>query len=374
MKRFLILLLVISLMFTSGCWDNREIEQRLFVTAIAVDINEDVDEGSVNRLIVTYKYPNINTIGKNAGNGPANFIMSTPSSSIFQASTEFMGEAPFHFYFKHLKVMIFSEELLKNERLVRHILDELNRDTKINKRTRIVATEGKARDVLQLTVNQEYRTEGTIYQILRDNKYTSRYTVKSLTDLITDFDVTGATLVPRIKVEDGKFIVSGGCILKNYKFLACIDQNMNRVINILNGTIGMENIETVYKGNVLSYAVTRGSSKKEISFDDGITVKYDIKLEGYLQGYNIAQKNLVYDDAVLKDMEKNIEDELKKKITETKEFLDKIGAPVLGIGEHISKFHPKMWEQIRSNWDDIMPDVKFDINLDVNIRRTGLTK
>jgi len=373
-KRFLILLLAISLMFTSGCWDNREIEQRLFITAIAVDINEDVDEGSVNRLIVTYKYPNINTIGKNAGSGPANFIMSIPSSSIFQASTEFMGEAPFPFYFKHLKVMIFSEELLKNERLVRHILDELNRDTKINKRTRIVATEGKARDVLQLTVNQEYRTEGTIYHVLRDNKYTSRYTVKSLTDLITDFDVTGATLVPRIKVEDGKFIVSGGCILKNYKFLACIDQNMNRVINILNGTIGMENIETIYKGNLLSYAVTRGSSKKEISFDDGITVKYDIKLEGYLQGYNIAQKNLVYDDAVLKDMEKNIEDELEKKIIETKKFLDKIGAPVLGIGEHISKFHPKMWEQIRSNWDDIMPDVKFDINLDVNIRRTGLTK
>ena len=194
MKKLLVLLLISSLMLTSGCWDSREIEERLFVTAIAVDINEEVQEGNVNRLIVTYKYPNINTIGKNSGSGPINFTLSVPASGISHASTAFMREAPFPFYFKHLKVIIFSKELLEHEELVRHILDELNRSPQINKRARIAVTEGKARDVLKVTADQEYRIEGSIYQVLRNNKFTNRFTVKSLTDLITDLMLLGLPL------------------------------------------------------------------------------------------------------------------------------------------------------------------------------------
>jgi len=374
MKKLLVLLLISSLMLTSGCWDSREIEQRLFVTAIAVDINEEVQEGNVNRLIVTYKYPNINTIGKNSDGGHINFTLSVPASGISQASTAFMGEAPFPFYFKHLKVIIFSKELLEHEELVRHILDELNRSPQINKRARIAVTEGKARDVLKVTAGQEYRTEGGIYQVLRSNKFTNRFTVKSLTDLITDFDVAGVTIVPRISIVSGKFVVSGGCILKNYKFLAWVDQNHNRAINIMNGIIGLENIDTIYNGTLLSYAVTRGYSRKKVTFDDGITVRFDIKLQGYLQGYNISQKNQVYDEKTLEDIENNIEEELEKKILETRKFLDEIGAPLFGVGEHMSKFHPKMWKQVKDNWQEMMPEVKFQLNIDVNIRRTGLTK
>jgi len=63
MKKLWLFLLMVSLMLTSGCWDSVEIEQRLFVTAIAVDINEEVKEGESDRLIITFNYPNINKIG-----------------------------------------------------------------------------------------------------------------------------------------------------------------------------------------------------------------------------------------------------------------------------------------------------------------------
>ena len=79
----------------------------------------------------------------------------------------------------------------------------------------------------------------------------------------------------------------------------------------MNGIIGLENIDTIYNGTLLSYAVTRGSSKK-VTFDDGITVRFDIKLEGYLQGYNISQKNQVYDEKTLEDIENNIEENWRK--------------------------------------------------------------
>jgi len=93
MKKLWLFLLMVSLMLTSGCWDSVEIEQRLFVTAIAVDINEEVKEGESDRLIITFNYPNINKIGNNSGEGPTSFIISKPSSSIFQAGRELIGRS-----------------------------------------------------------------------------------------------------------------------------------------------------------------------------------------------------------------------------------------------------------------------------------------
>ncbi len=374
MKRIVILLLILSLIFTCGCWDNEEIEQRLFVTGVAVDINEEAKEGDINKLLITYSYPNINVIGKTGGSGPNNFTISTTSSGIFQAGTELMGEVPFPFYYRHLKVIILSKKVLEDEKLVRHILDELNRDIKINKRVRVLATPGKAKDVLELAAKEGYRTEGTIYVTIRDNRFTGRYTVKSLTDMIADFDISGVTIVPKITIEGDKFTVAGGCIIKDYKFLDWIDPDKTRVINLIDGNIGTEIIDIMYNGELLSYAIRRSSVKKEISVDDGIVVNLNIRLEGYLQGYSLSEKDQVYNNEILSDIEKTIGRELMKQIEDTNKYLIEKKAPLFGIGEQVSKFHPKLWEKVKDSWDDMMGDVEFKFNIDVVIRGTGITK
>ncbi len=61
------------------------------------------------------------------------YIVSTPCSSIFQAGKEFSTNVEYPFYYKHLKVLILGEDVIKDEKLTREIIDELNRDTKINK-------------------------------------------------------------------------------------------------------------------------------------------------------------------------------------------------------------------------------------------------
>ena len=75
------------------------------------------------------------------------FVLSTPCSSIFQASRELSTRSPFPFYFKHVKVLILGEELLKEENLVREVIDELNRDTKINKKLQILASRRKGKEI-----------------------------------------------------------------------------------------------------------------------------------------------------------------------------------------------------------------------------------
>lgn len=375
MKAILLSILIISLVFTSGCWDKEEIEQRLYVTTIGVDLNEEATEGDLDRFNITYQYPNIDAIGKNAGGGPRSHLATTDSSSIFQAGREFMGEVPYPFFYKHLKVIILGEDLLKEGKLVRSILDELNRDTKINKRVRIVAAEGKAIDILKANYLEEQRTEGAIYATVRDNRHTASFTSKALTDLIIDSDIADVSIVPRIYLdENNKFSIEGGCIIKEYRFLDWVDRGENKSINLINGDLYNETIDVFHNDKLINFAVRNSSASKEVKFNDKIIVDLNIRLEGYLTGYYLSEETIAYSNKVLLDMEKTLEEELKKYINPTIAHLQEIKADVIGIGEHLSKFHPGYWEKVEKNWDEIFSDIKFNVNADVKIRRTGLTK
>ena len=372
MKKKILIILIFSLIFISGCWDKVEIEQRIFVSDIGVDLNQKEE---MNRFIVTYQYPNINAIGKNATEDKRSFVLSTPCSSIFQASRELSTRTPFPFYFKHVKVLILGEELLNEENLVREVIDELNRDTKINKKIQILVAEGKARDIIDANVTREQTVDGVIYTTVKDNKTSSRFTSQTLTGLISDFDYSGATITPRITIKDNRYIISGGCIMKNYKHVAWIDEKENRAISLLKNKTQNETIDIVYKEDLISYTVTGTKSSKKIRVEDGIKADFSIRMEGYLQGYIMDQNKTVFDNEVLKEMEEAIEQSVKKEVNRTINKLQKTHkADIIGIGEHLSKFQPRTWKKIKDNWEEIFPNIDINVTIDVKIRRTGLTK
>lgn len=373
MKKLLVVILIFSLLFTTGCWDKVEIEQRAFVTEIGIDKNEEED--GIDRMTVTYQYPNINNIGKNSSDGESNFLITTNSSSVFQAGRQFMTNEPFPFYYKHLKVVILGNEFLKEEKLIRIVLDELNRDPKINKRVRILASDRTAKEIMKLSHKKEQRTEGTIYSTVRDNRNTSSFTTKSLADVVTDFDVAGVILIPRISLDEKEsFVVSGGCILKDYHFLDWIDAIENKVINLINGDMVIETIDVIYEGNLISYAITETSTSRDVKIDDKITADIKVQVEGYLQGYTLDDKITVKDDETVMNMEKAIEREMMRATERTMSHLKEVKADLIGIGEHISKYHPRKWEKIKDDWDDIFSETEINIDIDVKIRRIGLTK
>lgn len=371
MKRLFLILFLLP--FISGCWDKVEIEQRAFVTSIGIDVNQGQEEK--NKLTVTYQYPNINAIGKNAGVGSPNYLLTANSSSVFQAGRQFVSREPFPFHYKHLKVIILGEDLLKEESLLRAVLDELNRDTKVNKRVRIIAADRTAKEIMEASFNKEQRTEGTIYATVRDNTKTGSFTSKSLADLITDFDISGVTLVPKISLdEQNNFVISGGAILKDYKFLGWIDASENKIINLINGNMIVDTLDVIYEGHLISFVITETITNRNIKFDHEIKANIDVLVEGYLQGYVLSDKNTVGDNETVLSMERTLEEEIMKVVNRTLIHLKDIKADLLGIGEHISKFHPKKWEKIEDQWDEVFADAKININVDVKMRRIGLTK
>lgn len=370
-KTFLILNMILLLLLT-GCWDMAEINQRLFVSSIAVDLNKG--EGA-DKYLVTYAYPNINAIGKNATEDKKKFIVQTPSSSLFQAGREASTREEFPFYYKHLKVFIIGEELAEDSKLIRQVIDELNRDTKINKKVQMLIAKGEAKDILDSKPAHIPITDGTIYNILKDNKSAARFTPQTLTGMIKELDCNNVTLLPKVDKIGDRITISGGAIIKDYKLLGWLNEIENRALAFIKNKVKLELVDIEYKDGLLSYNITDTKSSKNVTMDGEINVNIKIHMEGYLQGYIIEKGVNVFGEDILADMEKAIEKQIKKEVYATiDKSQKKYNADIVGVCEYLSKHYPKEWQQIKGKWDQIYPDVKFNIEVDAKIRRTGLTK
>lgn len=126
----------------------------------------------------------------------------------------------------------------------------------------------------------------------------------------------------------------------------------------------------------MPYVITNSKTKTHVTVD-GDKIKYiaNIDTEGYMQQYKIGAESKITDQKTIMDIEKNLEDTLGKQIKATFNKLQKeFKVDVIGLGRHISKYEPDLWEEVKDNWDEIFPSVEFEVNVDSRLRRIGMTK
>lgn len=383
-RKILILFILISLSLTTGCWDMVEINQRTFPYTVGIDLNpdrsdskkSDVENG--HEYIVTMSYININGIGKNATQEERVFVVSTPASSIFEARKKLANIVAYPIYFKHLRVMVLGEELGGHEEVVREIMDGLSKDFIINKKLRIATTKGRAQDILEAVPKalKQEEIEGSLFALLKGSKQTSKYVSKTLSSFIEEMYL-GSDMVPRMKVgENNDIEVFGGCIFKDYKIIGHLDELEVRTVSFIKNQGSLELIKVPYKDNMISYEILGEKVKRKlITSEDQLTMKIDIETEGDLQQYILKDEISNDDIHELKSMEKAIKSVIEDEVNRMVDLLQKKhSADLIGVGEYISKFHPKVWKEISKDWEEIFSEMNIEINVHPKIRRRGLTK
>ena len=375
MKKIILLLTITILaLFITGCWDMQEINQVLLPYSIAIDLNE----GEGERYIITITYPNINAIGKNASQEERIHVVATIASSLFEGAQQLSTRLPYPFDFRMLKVLVLGKSISEDPGTVREIIDGMNRDFSISKKVRIIQAEGDAKDILLFIPNAKRQevVEGTLFSMLSERTNTARYTPITLTDFVRDIDLGGVAVTPRVAVgvEDIKFF--GGSIFKNYKFIGHLDEVENRALTILKGRWKRDLVVAPFKDITISFITTGSQLKRQFIKDkDNLRVKLNIRVEGALEEYIHTENPTLNDTRLIDEMQKAIEKQLMKEITETLELLQKeYKADAIGIGEYISKFHPRVWKEISEDWDEIFSDMDIEVSLEIKIRRRGLVK
>lgn len=368
--KFIIIIILISLL-TTGCWDMIEINQRIFPYSIGVD-----KDGEAGKFIVTISYPNINAIGKNANQEDRIFIVSTNADSVFEGAKELSTRLPYPFYFKHLRVLVFGEELAKDSKVVREILDGMARDFVINKKISLLVAEGRAEDLLKfkLKAKRQEVIEGALVSMLSKDKDIATYTNQTLSKFIKDTDLNNVALVPKAKHSEDDIKMYGGCIFKDYAYIGHLNEKQNRVVDIITKGEDKALLDIPFEDTTISFDLTGTKVEKKLIEEKGnIKMKFNIEMEGRLQEYTLQENSNGANQDFIEKIEDNIAKQFEKEVRDTVDVLqNKYKADALGIGEYIQKFHPRVWKKIGEDWDEIFPQMDIECNIDAKLRRRGL--
>ncbi len=104
-------------------------------------------------------------------------------------------------------------------------------------------------------------------------------------------------------------------------------------------------------------------------------MSFDIKLnlEGQIKGHNIDKQISSKGDInkIQENLNKAITQDIKEviRISQTEYNTD-----ILDLGGFIHKYHPKLWKEIKGNWNELYKTVDINVTADTKVRRIGANK
>ena len=195
MKRKGCLSFLLSLIFVlTGCWDQKELEERSYVVAIGLDLPKGIDIDKEQAVDVTLQFsnPKLNVKGASASteSSERQDIITLTAPDFVTARNMANSFVTREISFSHNKVLIVSEELAKKEIFFR-LLSTSFKDREMRRETNMIVTDGKASEFISKNRPEMMVRPHRYYQFLIDRATETGLVLKSTINhffAITDGD------------------------------------------------------------------------------------------------------------------------------------------------------------------------------------------
>ena len=378
----------------SGCWDKVEIDQRGFVEVMMIDpappgSEEEMGEAAKgmpgislqesDMIKVTYVFPNTGLLagqGGGGGNEPGFTSLASVAENISKANRLVDARVSRRLFFGHTQIVILSQELFKNTKKAKEVIDYLRRDPQFNRTIRLLITEGEASKIAEVKPKVEKLLFRYIKGIIDNEDTNGRIIDINLSEFIVLISGPEATsIIPKVSVKGDELKISGAAVIKDFKLCGYISEYESLYFNTLQGTRsgGVESIN--FEGSSTEFASNNTSRKLELinSDPDNLEIEINVKIEGILMSSEFG-KELFDTDTINK-----IEKEFNKMSDENcslviKKLQKEYKADALSISAYLRKFHPDVWDKVKERWEEIYSNIKIIPRMDYRIRRIGTVK
>lgn len=378
-KTIIIIIIFLMLLSTSGCWDKLEINERNFVTAISIDKNKNqTSEDKLkkeNSYDIGFSVANLKAFF--SGEGEPSFLFSATGSSLIDVITHLMNTTNRYIHLEHAKTIIISDELAEDSDSLKEILDGLERNPYISRRTNIlISNNTTAKDVISVKSEIFGQIGFYIDMLLHATNRPARFNPQTLGEFLQQLITYKSALIPRITVSDEDILLNGSAVIKDYTLIGYVNGIDTRSIMFINNEVKVEEINVLYEDILLPFHITYSKAKKRlVEKDDKIKVIIDIDVEGDIRQYKLDTKDSLFDNKKLESIEKEINNIIKKQIEDTVSKLQyEYSVDLINVGDYISKYKPKLWKELEDNWDEKFKQIAIEINVDAKIRRIGMIK
>ncbi|EPY2292977.1 Ger(x)C family spore germination protein [Clostridium sporogenes] len=389
-KKYLVIMLILSTICMTGCWDKVEIDKKAFVSVLGVDAGKDIGKekqlekissaasftgSKFDKIRVTYAFPNISELGPEKGGTAGENSMSLDAYSMQDSIDKIVNKSSRSLSFGHLKLMVLNTSILDYSNTFKEVIDYIQRQPAINRMIYVVFSEDKSEEILRFKPNMGKSVENYIIGMLENNEKNNTAFPLTLNEFLEETSQNNTALIPVINIDkkNKELKISKVAVIKNNKIKGYISTEQSNNIQLINKKFKGGTRTIIRDGSPLDYSI--GNSERKIKLKDKENLSFDIKLnlEGQIKGYNIDKQIFSKGDI------NKIEEDLNKAITQEINEVIRVSqsehnTDILDLGEYVHKYHPKLWKKIKGNWNDLYKSLDINVTVDTKVRRIGAIK
>lgn len=388
MRKIGIIAIILICLGATGCWDQVEIDRRILVSLIGIDVGKDISKEKedevgedsskvgVEKLKVSYSFPNIADFSPNKPTIQGDIFFTVDTYSMEGALKEVYDFSSRSIYLEHVRVILISKDILSYPRTMVEILDYFERQPKINRRAYVVITEEDTEEFIKVTTPVDKHTQINITGIMENNSRNGFMIPVTLNELLISLDKSNNDVIPFMKIDKEKkeFILDGSAVIKDYAFKGNLDVDQTLSLSILNGKLksGIKSVSE--NGHPIDFEIYGSKRRTKVyKENEELNIDINIKLEGVIKSAYLGKEDFNKDS--LKELEDKFSESIEYDCKKVLDFLQKeLNVDAIGVNDYIEKFEPKIWKGIKDNPEEAFSKAKINIKIDTTIRRGGITK
>lgn len=363
------LILLLSPLFLTGCWNYREIDEMAIVAGVAVD------KGVSSKYKITAE---VVQIGKEKDAQIKSKKVILEGNTVFDAVRNAISLSGKRLYWSHSKVVILSEEIAKDG--VSKIIDWYNRDAETRADVHIlVAKEAFAKEIFTVKGIFEEIISYEIDDMLGNQKSLSKAPEIEIWRFINDLQAKGVgATAPVITLAQADGVktpsVLGTAIFKKDKLIGYLNQHETKDMLFIKNEVksgllilGEKDLKTPVSLEIFSNKTT----VEPVVQEGIIEMKINMEVETAIDEID-GNENYI-EETGRKKLELAATSKLKADIEETIEKVQaEFGVDIFGFGTILRENEPKTWKLVEDDWENYFKTLKVSVNTKVHIRNSGM--
>ena len=376
---FYILIFIFSISLYGCSSDKSELNEINLVAGIGIDkISSD------NSFLVTLEIinPNHTKNDTNMSNKVENksTIQVSTGHSIFDAMQNFSKNNSALLDFSHTKVIILSKELCESG--VSEVMDYLNRNRQMRSTNWILVSNKTAKEILESKISSDSATSTGINTMMDLFKKNGSIVPMNINNFIIESkNESKSAFAPVIDLENSKnadtkkIAVDKMAIFKNNRLIGILTSEESKsLLWIVDYAKGHEVIFPIKssRDNNITVDVFKKSAKIIPHLtEDGVNMEIQCKGSAFIE----QAENINMTPAAINNLEYNIESTLKSQLHKLISTSQKdLNTDFIGFSTKIYNNNPKEWLNMKKNWFQMFPNVKYEINFKIKVTNIGIIK
>lgn len=378
-KLILIMILILNITLLTSCWDNMDLTEKAFVTAMGVDKTED---GKIELTLQIVK-PSSVSMETKISEG-AIWVLTTFGDTLFEAVKNQLSTSNRKPFYNHAELLVIGENYAKEG--IEEVLDfwERNHEPRLNANIlvakgttakRILNAESKVEEVYSVHINGIINNneaigkikKTTVMETIKANREKGNNPVICAIEIIND--------VENLKIKD--MVINSSAVFKNNKLIGYLNPEETKGLLFIKDELksGVINVKSP-KDNEDKISIEINNSKTKIeSRVAGDSVYFTINIEtlgtvSSEQGYvklatqeNIEKLNIYTEEKIKMYVDKAFKKAQKDYKTD-----------FFGFGDIVYRKHLDFWRKYVNDWDKIFENVTVNVNVNVEILNSGIIK